>query len=105
MKIGLLIPSTSKGRDNWKTIKDSYLYKNTFRTFLLTYNLEHECIFYIGIDKNDRIYDDVKNREICLKYASVMKNITFKFIYMDGIEKGHLTNLLEELVLKIVLIS
>jgi hypothetical protein len=91
MKIGLLIPSTSKGRDNWKMYKDTYLYSSTLKTFLLTYDKEHEYIFYIGIDKGDRIYDDDHSKEKFLQYAKIMKNISIQFIYMDGIKKGHLT--------------
>tara|TARA_Y100000768_G_scaffold36911_2_gene24138 strand:+ start:8652 stop:9395 length:744 start_codon:yes stop_codon:yes gene_type:complete len=91
MKIGLLIPSTSKGRDNWKTYKDTYLYVSTLKTFLLTYNKEHEYVFYIGIDKGDRIYDDKQSKEKFYQYAKVMKSISIKFVYMDGIKKGHLT--------------
>ena len=45
MKIGLLIPSTSNGRPDWKNYKNTYLYCNTLKTFLLTYNPEHEYIF------------------------------------------------------------
>lgn len=90
MKIGLLIPSTSKGQ-NWKNYKDTYLYKYSLRSFLITYDKEHEYTFYIGIDKNDKIYDneDVKNdfKRVC----SIMKNVKIEFIYMEGITKGHLT--------------
>jgi hypothetical protein len=46
MKIGLLIPSTSNNRP-WTSIKESYLYHLTFKTFLLTQDLEHEYVFYI----------------------------------------------------------
>ena len=33
-KIAILIPSTTKGR-NWSSIKESYLYNLTLKTFLL----------------------------------------------------------------------
>jgi hypothetical protein len=90
MKIGLLIPSTSKGRD-WKTYKSSYLYINTIKTFIITYNKEHNYTFYIGIDRNDHIYDNESTKNDLIKLCSVMKNISIEFIYMDGINKGHLT--------------
>ena len=41
-KIGLLILATSKNRDNWISIKDSYLFNLTLKTFLLTMNKEYE---------------------------------------------------------------
>ena len=55
-KIGLLIPTTCKGRDNWGTVKDTYLFKLTLKSFLLSQDKEHEYIFYIGIDSDDRIF-------------------------------------------------
>jgi hypothetical protein len=90
MKIGVLIPSTSKNRQ-WTNYKESYLYVNTLKTFLLTYDQEHEYIFYIGIDKRDRIYDNQHTKDQLIRFVSIMKNISIQFIYMDGINKGHLT--------------
>lgn len=91
MKIALLIPSTSNGRDDWKDYKDSYLYNVTLKSFLLTYDKQHEYIFYIGIDEGDRIYDCDFSKKQFFKFAKVMKSISIKFIYMSGIKKGHLT--------------
>ena len=62
-KIALLIPTTSKGRDSWATVKDTYLFNLTLKTFLLTQNKEHEYIFYIGIDADDRIFSNPKYQE------------------------------------------
>ena len=90
MKIGILIPSTSKGRD-WKNIKETYLFKHTLKTFLLTYNNEHNYKFYIGIDRNDRIYDNKEYVDEIQRFMSIMKNTEIEFIYMDDIPKGHLT--------------
>ena len=90
VKIGLIIPSTSKGRD-WKSYKETYLFKHTIKTFVLTYNSEHNYTFYIGIDKNDKIYDNENVKKNIKRFVNVMKNIDIEFIYMDNIEKGHLT--------------
>ena len=90
MKVAVLIPSTSKGRD-WDTVKDTYLYNFTLKTFIITYDREHEYVFYIGIDRGDRIYDNIAVKQYLEKMMSVMKNTRIEFIYMDGIEKGHLT--------------
>jgi hypothetical protein len=92
MKVGILIPCTSKGRI-WRTYLDSYLYNLTLKTFLLTYDQEHEYVFYIGVDKYDVIYDDKTQRENFCRFVSIMKNVSIDFIYMDGIEKGHLTKM------------
>jgi hypothetical protein len=90
MKIGILIPSTSKGR-NWECYKESYLCKITLKTFLLTYDKEHSYEFYIGIDRDDPILDNEEIKKWCDNFKNVFKNINFYFIYMDGIVKGHLT--------------
>jgi len=90
MKIGILIPSTSKGR-NWSSYKETYLYNITLKTFLLTYDKEHTYEFYIGIDRGDTILDNEETKNGITDFKKVFKNINFDFIYMDGITKGHLT--------------
>lgn len=90
MKIGVLIPSTSNQRP-WKTVNESYLYKNTLKTFLLTHDKEHQYVFYIGIDRNDPIYDNEDNQRKLIRLCSICTHISLKFIYMDNITKGHLT--------------
>jgi len=92
MKIGILIPSTSNNRD-WKSYRESYLYNLTLKTFLLTYDKEHEYVFYIGIDCGDKIYDNPMEVEGIKRFVSVMQNVTIDFVYMDGITKGHLTKM------------
>jgi hypothetical protein len=92
MKIGLLIPSTSNGRD-WNSYQDTYLYNLSLKTFLITYDKEHEYIFYVGIDRGDKIYDNLTNIEGFNRFVSVMQNVSIDFIYMDGIEKGYLTKM------------
>lgn len=90
MKIAILIPSTSKDR-KWEKFNDTYLIKHTLKTFLITYNQEHEYKFFIGIDKNDKIYDDETIKNQIIKFVSIMKNISIEFIYMEKVAKGHLT--------------
>lgn len=90
MKIGLLIPSTSTGRP-WTSVKESYLYNLTFKTFLLTQDPEHEYIFYIGIDEGDKIYDTPQKEEF-MRFKLIYKNIDIQFIYMNC-KKGHLTKM------------
>ena len=90
MKIGCIIPATSKNRQ-WNSIEESYLYTTTLKSFVITYNKEHTYTFYIGIDTGDRIYDNTENKQKLKHYCKIMKNIDIKFIYMDGITKGHLT--------------
>jgi hypothetical protein len=99
MKIAVLIPSTSKGRD-WATYKDTYLYEKTLKTLLLTYDNEHNYRFYIGIDEGDRIYDNESVKQHLYRFVSIMKNVEIEFVYMTGIPKGHLTVMWNRLFLK-----
>ena len=62
-KVAFLIITTSNKRDNWVTIKDSYLYNMTLKTLLLTQDKENLYKFYIGIDANDRIFDKKDQQE------------------------------------------
>ena len=93
LKIAMLIITTSNKRANWTTIKDSYLYNMTLKTFLLTYDKEHKYKFYIGIDANDRIFDNIKQQEEITRFTKAFPNIEFEFIVYDNkkVPKGHCT--------------
>ena len=89
-KIACLIPSTSNGRD-WKQLTDTYLYKHTMKSYFHTYNKGYLTRFYIGIDRNDPIYDNEENKKGFERLCSVIQNISIEFVYMDNVKKGHLT--------------
>jgi len=91
MKVGLLILSTSRGRDDWSNIKDSYLYNLTLKTFLMTMDKEHEYVLYIGIDPEDRIFDDPEQQSAISRFSKVFKNVSFQFYVINGVPKGHVT--------------
>jgi hypothetical protein len=90
MKIGVLIPATSKGH-SWDTIKETFLYKYSLTSFLLKRSEQFTYTFYIGIDRGDPIYDLNENKTQFERICSVMKGTSIEFIYMDDIPKGHLT--------------
>ena len=77
MKIAILIPSTSNGR-KWKTINDTYLLNHTLKSFLIQYDKEHHYKFYIGIDRNDEIYDNMEIKEKFKKFVS-NNNVEYSF--------------------------
>jgi len=54
-KIALLIPCTSKGRELWNSMNDTYPHNLSVKHFLLTQDKENEYVFYIGYDGDDRI--------------------------------------------------
>lgn len=96
MKIALTIPCTSKGRPEWETMKDTYMYNLTLKTFLLTQDKEHEYHFYIGFDHDDRIFSNKKEQQILENFNKVFTNIHFNFIEFN-IEKGFVTKMWNEL--------
>ena len=95
MKIALIIPCTSKGRP-WKTMKDTYLYNLTFKTFLTHQDKEHQYVFYLGIDHDDPIFNKISEQIHILKFKLVFPNIDIKFIVLNE-KKGYLTKMWNKL--------
>jgi len=91
MKIGFIIPCTSRGRD-WNHMEETYLYKLTLKTFLLHQDKEHQYVFYLGVDKYDDIFNNKKEQETILKFSKVFKNIQFKFVLLHE-KSGYLTKM------------
>ena len=89
-KIGLLIPSTSRGR-YWSNIFESYLYTHLIKTLINTYNEEHNYIIYTVVDDDDKIYSNFEEKNKLKKYLSTVKNLDIKFLSSNGIPKGHVT--------------
>lgn len=54
--IAFLIPSTTRNRNYWNTLEDTYLYK------LQKIFTEYEITYFIGYDKDDRIYSKEEER-------------------------------------------
>jgi len=92
-KVSLLIPCTSNGRLQWKTIKDTYLYNFFLKSFLITYNKEFQYTFYIGYDNNDRIFSKSTEQNEVINMLSNFLNIKCNFICFNNIQRGHLTKM------------
>jgi hypothetical protein len=89
MKIGLIIPCTSRNR-NWQNIKETYLFNHFIKTFVETWSSEHEYVLYIGYDKGDRIFSNKADQDYSRIVQKVYTNI--HLVYMEMNEKpGHLT--------------
>lgn len=92
IKLAILIPTTSFKQDNWKNINDTFLYNNTLKTFKKTFSYKYPVKFFIGIDKNDRIWDNFDNQHL-------IKNLfdfPIQFYYLNA-DKGHLTKMWNQL--------
>lgn len=94
--VGILIPSTTNGR-NWKTMKDTYLYKYFMKSFLGTYCPNHKYTIYLGIDSKDKVYKIEKERNELFRFLKIMKNVEIKIIHVDEIEKGYVTKMWNKL--------
>ena len=92
-KVGLLIPCTSRGRDEWNDIKDTYLYRLSLSTFLRSQDREHTYVVYIGYDADDRIFADKSNQDAISRFSLAFHNISFQFIKYENIKRGHLTKM------------
>lgn len=91
MKVGFLIPCTSTGRE-WKTMRDTYLFHYTIKTFFATFTRGHEYVFYIGYDKDDPIFSKKEEQEYLLIFQQIYPKVAFQFIEMDY-PKGYLTKM------------
>ena len=91
MKIGFIIPCTSRGR-NWGNIIETYLYNLTIKTFLVHRDEEHEYVFYLGIDADDPIFNNTNEQNKILNLKKVFSGIDFKFIILNE-KNGYLTKM------------
>jgi hypothetical protein len=95
MKVGLLVPCTSKGRQ-WTNIKQTYFYNLTFKTFLMNQDKEHEYHFYLGVDNDDPIFTNAAEQDVIRRFTNIFKNIHIHFVVLN-IQKGFLTKMWNEL--------
>jgi hypothetical protein len=100
MKIGLLIPTTTNKRDEWTTVKDTYLYTILINSFIVKCDKEHDYTFYIGYDKGDRIFSQKTERDKITNLSKVFKYIKFDFTEFENIQKGHVTVMWNQLFKK-----
>ena len=92
MKIGILIPSTTKGL-NCKNYTDTYFYKIFLKSFIKTYHNKYKYTIYLVIDDDDKIYSQKNEIEKIKTFISLLSNIDIKFISSSGIEKGWVTKM------------
>ena len=68
-------------------MKDTYLF-HSIKSFLVSreYQDENTYTFYIGIDENDRIFDNKDQQNEVKRFELVFQNVTFHFYSMNGIQ-------------------
>ncbi len=92
MKIGVLIPSTSRGR-NWKSIKESYLYNCLLKSLLLTRESGYKYHVYVVIDDDDPIYSNPNEKKELYRFTNVFQQLELIFLSSNGIPKGWVTHM------------
>lgn len=91
MKIGLLIPCTSKGRD-WKSMRETYLFNYTIKTFIETLTYGHEYVIYVGYDADDAIFSKKEEQNYLRIVERYYKHVSFRFIELHE-PAGYLTKI------------
>ena len=92
--IGILIPTTSNNRNEWNTMRDTYLF-HSVKSFLLSKERydDNSYTFYIGYDDNDRIFANKEQQNELKRFESVFQKLSIQFYSMKNIPKGHLTKM------------
>jgi len=102
MKVAVLVPATSNRR-NWKDFKHTDLYTNLFRSFFTTYNKNHTYTFFLGIDEDDKLYNDIDVIKEITQFINSMRGAEIhitKFGYEYKGKPCHIWNKLYEISLQ-----
>ena len=93
-KVAILIPTTSHNRNEWVTIKDTYLF-HSVKSFLLSKGHYDDNVYriYVGFDEDDRIFANKEQQNELKRFESVFQNLSIHFYSMKDIPKGHLTKM------------
>lgn len=96
MNIGIIIPTTTHNT-NWTSYKDTHLYNIFFKSFVKNMCNSYNYRIYLGIDSDDKIWNNVEEQNNILKFQEDNKNIKIFFVIMKDIEKGWVTKMWNKL--------
>ena len=99
MKIAVIIPVTSN-KCNFISFKDTDLFNILFKSFFTTYDSNYEYKFYLGIDSDDKFYQDNTVQNDIKRFINVMKNTSIEFLTIDSSNKGNVCFIWNELFKK-----
>ena len=99
MKIAVIIPATSN-KCHYNYFQDTDLFNILFKSFFTTYDLNHEYKFYLGIDSDDKLYQDNSVQNDIKNIINVMKNTSIEFLTIDSSHKGNVCHIWNELFKK-----
>tara|TARA_B110000444_G_C18787587_1_gene570737 strand:+ start:617 stop:1372 length:756 start_codon:yes stop_codon:yes gene_type:complete len=89
-KIGFLIPSTTTNR-NWNNLKETYFYNIFLKSYIRTYDKEHNYTIYLIIDRDDKLYSQEIVKNELTQLVNMLINTNLTIIYSDDIPKGHVS--------------
>jgi len=89
-KIGFLIPSTTTNR-NWNNIRETYFYNIFLKSYIRTYDKEHNYTIYLIIDRDDKLYSQETVKKELTQIVNMLINTNLTIIYSDDIPKGHVS--------------
>ena len=91
IKVGVLIPSTSRGITNCVDYRTTYFYSVFLKSFIKTIDKHINYIIYLVVDDDDPIYGNAIQREKLETFITLIKNIDLQVLSSEGISKGHVT--------------
>ena len=86
--ICVIIPVTSRNRD-WKNFNETYLFNYFCKTFFEYYNPDIKHLILLGIDDDDKLFNNINIKNDIKKYIQDKQNVEIDFISTNGIKKGH----------------
>jgi hypothetical protein len=99
MKIAVIIPVTSN-KCSFNNFKDTDLFNILFKSFFTTYDLNHEYKFYLGIDSDDKFYQNETVQTDIKNFINIMKNTSIEFLTIDATYKSNVCYMWNELFKK-----
>lgn len=99
MKIAVIIPVTSN-KCHYNNFQDTDLFNILFKSFFTTYSLDHVYKFYLGIDSDDKFYQNNNIQNEIKRFINVMKNTTIELLSIDSKYKGNVCHIWNELFKK-----
>jgi hypothetical protein len=93
-KIAVMIPCTSRNREMWRNMRDTYVFKHALKTLTTTADMQHQYMVYIGVDDGDRIFSSKREQASLIMFNKVWKHrVSIRYVSMDGIIPGCVTKM------------
>ncbi len=90
--ICIIIPVTSNRR-NWNNFEETYLHNYFLESFTKVYDPKINHLILLGIDDDDKLFNNDKIKNDIQKYLHKNQNIEIDFISTNGIKKGNVVHI------------